>query len=225
MEALVSLASNMMPDAAQILGKLEGIAHEGAAFSPFVRLMLVALIVLCFVRKKLLADWFAGYVGLTLLSASIMGMGFEGKQILFIFFTLAPVGLMWGREALIMPPRPRAGVARIAVASVIALAGFFYPHFVNGPVGALLFAPVGILPCPTLIIACAAIILTGRSYSLYAVVPTWVLGAFYGSVGIFHLRVAVDWALLAAVAASIVSYILSYSGDDRPKGKRFRRKH
>jgi hypothetical protein len=213
-----------MPDAAAIIKHLSAVAEQGMSFSPFVRLLLVTIIVLSIIRKRLFVAFLAGYLGLALVAASVMAVAFENTQNLFIFFTLAPAGLLWGREALVLPPKPRLGAGRIALAAAVGLSGFFYPHFVKGITGAILFAPVGILPCPTLLVALAVIIAGKRGYTLYAVIATWALGAMYGAVGVFYLGVRADWALLAAVPVSIAAYFFATADEGQPRGKRFRRK-
>jgi|GEM_PF-1799804 len=215
----------MIPKAEEILQHLTTIATQSMAFALFIRLTLLGLLAVSVARRRVLVEYLAGYVGFVLVAASIAAIGYYDKTTnLFTFVVLFPLGLLWGREALVSPPRPRPGALRIAVASALGLFAFFYPHFVKPPWEVLAFAPLGIVPCPTLALALAAVILTKRSYTLYGVLPTWIVAAFYGVVGVFYLEVGVDWALLAAVAVSVVFYLAGKSDDTRRKGKRFKRK-
>lgn len=197
----------MFPSTDSILTQLNEAARQGMALSPFFRLALIILILVSIRKKRLLSDYLAGYVGLGIMAAGVMAVSFEGKTSLFTFVVLFPLGLLWGREALTLPSRPRPSALPIAVSGLFAAYAVFYPHFTSGVMGPILFAPLGMVPCPSLALALAAIMATGRGYSLYTVIPTWVIAAFYGAVGIFHLGVAVDWGLVAAVAVSLAMYL------------------
>jgi len=217
-----------MPSTDSILKQLTTVVNEGAVFSPFVRLLLVGLVIWCILERRVLATYIAAYVGLVIMAAGMMAIGFPMD--IFTFLVLFSIGLLWGREALLLPPPPRAGRARIAVAAAFALCAVFYPHFVKSVTGfkvldVILFAPLGMLPSPTLLFAMAAIILTKRAHTLYALVPTWAAGALFGGVGVFYLGVSADWVLLAGTAVSIVSYLTAEKSEPRPKGHRFKRKH
>jgi len=214
-----------MPAAETILKNLQAIVKEGLAFSILARALLLGLVGYFVWRKRLEAPYLAGYVGLVLLAASVMAIGFQDHAIIPTFFVLFPLGLLWGREALVMPPRPAPSAPRLVLASAFALFAFFYPHFMGGPWRAAAFAPLGILPCPTLIFASAAIIAAGRSFSLYAVIPTWVIALLYGLIGVFYLGVKEDWPLVAAVPVSLVAYVLAPAGEARPRGRKFKRRH
>jgi hypothetical protein len=196
------------------------------ALSPFFRLILVALVVISIRKRRLLSDYLAGYVGLALMATGIVAVTFEGKTSLFTFVVLFPLGLLWGREALTLPPKSRPGAWRIAVSGAFGAFALFYPHFTSGALGPLLFAPLGMVPCPTLALALAAIMATGRGYSLYTVIPTWVVAAFYGVVGVFYLRVIIDWGLIAAVVASLILYVAAKAEpESATRSKKLRKKH
>jgi len=212
-----------MPGAEEILNKLTAIVQQGMAFSPFIRVILLVLVGWCIAKRRVLTGYLAAYAGLVATAASVMAIGFEDQELALTFFLLFPLGLLWGREALLLPPNMKAGPVRISIAAIFGLFAFFYPEFVEGVRGAVLSAPLGIVPCPTLVLLLSVVMLTGRAYGLYTVVPTWVVAAFYGVVGVFYLGVKVDWVLLAALVVSVVLYFATRR-EKRPKGKRFKRK-
>ncbi len=213
-----------MPSADEILRKLTATVEQGLAFSPFIRVILLVLVGWCIARRRVLTGYLAAYAGLLATAASVMAIGFEEQETPLTFFLLFPLGLLWGREALLLPPNMKAGPVRIAIASLFGLFAFFYPEFVEGVRGVILSAPLGIVPCPTLVLLLSAVMLTGRAYGFYTVIPTWVVAAFYGVVGVFHLGMKVDWVLLAALVVSVVLYFSTSSNQKRPRGKRFKRK-
>ena len=65
---------------------------------------------------------------------------------------------------------------------------------------------------------------SGRAFSLWGVIPTWAVAAFYGAVGVFHLKIEADWPLVAGVALSVILYLVSPRGDNRPRGRVHKRR-
>jgi hypothetical protein len=213
--------------AKEILREFGGMVDGGMAFSPLIRLLLLAFIIFCYMRKKIYVEYLAAYVGLLLIGAAIMTVGFKEFTNPPMFFILFALGLLWGREALVLPPHPKPKKAYLVIAGVFTLIAFFYPHFVTGKwgpiLGPILIAPMGVLPGPSLIIPQAAIIATRRSYSLYTAIPTWVVGALFGLMGVFYLGKPLDFALLAAVAVSVIVYVLAPSEEGKHRSKKLKR--
>ena len=137
-----------------------------------------------------------------------------------MLFSLA---LVWGREGLVLPENFRPSSVRLASAGVVTAAGFFYPHFTEGATGVVFFAPLGTIPAPALILALAALVATGRSYSIYAAAGTWAVGGVFGLAGVFFLGARADWILVAAVPVSIIAYFAVKRPQTRG-GRRFKRK-
>jgi hypothetical protein len=213
-----------MPSADQITSSLQQIIAEARSASPILRLLFAALVVLFVSKRRVLAAYLAAYVALASVAVAVIAVAFENAHIPLYFVLFFPLGLLWGREALTLPENPRNSLARFALGGLFGLGALFYPHFVEGAAGALLFAPLGIVPCPTLILAHAALIATARSYSLYTAIPTWRLGAFFGVAGVFYLGVKVDWLLVAAVPVSLAVYFASKRPSHRARRRPKRRK-
>lgn len=211
-----------MPDAAQILTDLQAIVNQGRTFSPFIRFVLLALVGLFIYKRRIWAGWLAVYAAVLMLAVAAMSVAFEDHFLAVPMVIFGLLGVLWGREALTLPPRARWSGVRAGLAVVVGLCAFFYPHFVEGAWGAVLFAPLGVLPCPTLIFANAAVIAAGRSYQVYTVLPTWIMGAFFGLVGVFYLGVAVDWMLVGAAVVSAAAWLSAKEPQPRA-GKRARR--
>ncbi len=200
------------------------IVNQGMTFSPFVRIVFLALLALFVWKKKILPAYLAAYVGLACIAAAIMAIAFQYHTVIPTFFVLFPVGLMWGRESLVMPPVTPVSKVRLSVAGALAVFAFFYPGFLSSWKIAA-FAPLGLLAAPTLVLASAAIIATGRAFSLYVAIPTWAATVCYGVIGVRYLDVKVDWALFAAAALSIASYLISGPAAVTHKGHKFKKKH
>ena len=154
-------------------------------------------------------------------------MGISVKRVFAISWCIAAVvssigGILVGNIGGVGVELSYIGL-KVLPAVIFGACAFFYPHFVDGLKGAILFAPVGMAPAATLLAATAAVTLCPRSFTLLAVVPTWVAGALVAVVGVFFLGVKVDFLLVAAVAASMAVYF-STSAPKVSKRKRFKRR-
>ncbi|MHC4713577.1 MAG: hypothetical protein ACYTAN_09965 [Planctomycetota bacterium] len=212
-----------MPDAQEILRILQGIVDQGRSAAPLIRLVILAVAALFVLRRRVFSAVLAGVLALLLVAAGTFSLVFEDHQSLAVFAVLFPLGLIWGREALNLPSDTKPSAARVTAASVVGLVALFYPHFAEGPLGVLLLGPLGVLPCPTLIFACAAVILSGRTFTLVSVITTWVVSLSFGAAGVFYLGLKVDWALLVAVPVSIAAYF-SAKRPTRRRASRLRRR-
>ncbi len=205
------------------------LVDKGAVFSPLARLLLLGLVAFCIKRRRIYVEFLAAYIGLMLIAAGTMAIGFQESAYHLIFAILFPLGLLWGRESLVLPPRPRFSWFYVGAAAALGLVAFFYPYYTKGFWGAVLFAPVGVLPASSLVLAQCAIIATRRSYSLYTVIPTWAVGAVFAAAGLLSVdkpspvHAALDWVLMACVAASIALYFSSPATEPERKSKKLKR--
>jgi hypothetical protein len=196
---------------------------KGGLFSVLLRLILIGFILVCVRRRKFYTEYLATFIALVLLGAGIMIIGFQESGILLFFPPLFVLGLLWGREALILPPHPKASSPFFYIGAAFGLAACFYPYFAPGLKYVILVPPLGVLPAPSILIALAAAIATRRTYSVYALIPTWVMGAVFGLLGVFYIHKPIDWILLAAVPVAMAAYYLSPTETPRHKSKKLKR--
>ena len=94
---------------------------------------------------------------------------------------------------------------------IVIIMGLWYLHWVEKPImlNALIFSPLGIANCPTMLVICGILILNtnSKSYLLEAVAGLSTL--FIGFMGIFRLQAYVDVFLIVA-ALFILIRIGSY---------------
>jgi hypothetical protein len=84
----------------------------------------------------------------------------------------------------------------------LAALGLSYPHFlITDTWTAYAYAaPVGLLPCPTLLVVIGLTIIVRGMHSMQWSMPLVVAGAVYGWIGVFNLHVSLDVWLLAGAA-------------------------
>ncbi|MCD6404947.1 MAG: hypothetical protein J7M19_03900 [Planctomycetes bacterium] len=213
-----------MLSAEDILENLSYVVDQGWVISPTLRLGFLVLVAFCVARRRILSGYVAIYVAITFVSVSVLSIGFQYHTSTVIFIFIFPLGVLWGREALILPKNAAISAARLVPAAFLAVGALFYPHFVKGVTGVVLHSPLGVVPCATLILALAVITATGRTYGPYTVIPTMVIGALFGVVGIFYLGIKADWILVAAALVSLIAYYLSKPPKESRRRRMKRRK-
>lgn len=159
-------------------------------------LVLLTVILLWRMRNRM-GRLFSLY--LTLTFALVSFLAFYHTQNPFTGIVFAVLALLGLRE-VISPKmdyslKDTLGI-QIAVAAVAGFLGFWYPHFVDGQVLALVASPYGLIPCPTLIVALAVFLLV---YPHTDRIWHWCLslvGLFYSLIGVLRLKVNIDIVLL-----------------------------
>lgn len=121
-------------------------------------------------------------------------------------------------------PRGSVGVSSKGFAVPGALLnafGWIYPHFLYGvdAFSYLYFAPLGLVPCPTLSVAIGfTLLLRGLGSRAWCLLLS-AAGAFYGVFGAVRLGVMIDWvlvmgALVTVYAAFSSGFMSGYGGSE-----------
>ncbi len=106
-----------------------------------------------------------------------------------------------------------AGITLFAV-------GWIYPHFLDTAsyFPYLYAAPIGTIPCPTLLIVIGAMLMLNGLGSRSLCTILGAAGCLYGLLGVLYLHVALDWfMILAAVILLVYGWIRRWNP---AKGKR-----
>ena len=133
-----------------------------------------------------------------LISVSVLAWWSSNPFTGIVFLLMA--GALAALSARVPMERIRIGPRWIAAVGISLMTlGWLYPHFLNTAswVTYLYAAPLGLLPCPTLIAAIGfALVVDGLSSRPWSMVLAGV-GLVYGTIGVFTLGVTIDVALLA----------------------------
>jgi hypothetical protein len=82
---------------------------------------------------------------------------------------------------------------------LVFLSGFVYPHFLSNDVWVhLVVAPIGLIPCPTLLIVTGLALIIDLKQPRLFLTLLIVLDAFYGLFGVFKLEVSLDGILIVS---------------------------
>jgi hypothetical protein len=92
--------------------------------------------------------------------------------------------------------------------------GVVYPHFVAGAwYRALVMAPIGVVPCPTLALVCGVTLVAGGFSSRAIPLALGVWTAFYALFGVTVLGVGIDVGLLAGALGMFALLRTARTGD------------
>jgi len=182
----------------EILNMLTGVSSKFKILSLFNHLLLITVLILAFLFKKsrnrlffsfLLWISFTAFL-VAILNFILPNIIIFGMFIVFIInaslknelnFSIGGLGkidLFFGVSGLIF--------------------GFWYLHWVDAPVilNALLFSPLGVVNCPTMLIISGFLCLTGKPRSAVLEMVVAIITLFFGFFGMFKLNVYIDFTLV-----------------------------
>lgn len=110
------------------------------------------------------------------------------------------------REGSYFPTGGRLSLFLKITSAILLFIGIFYPEFTEVSLPQfLIYAPVGIVPCPTLLTTLGLINLTADHNDRSILVVLAVMSGIYGIVGVFVFHVYLDIALLILAAMTVVN--------------------
>ncbi len=195
-----------MPSSVEILQSLARIANEGFALAIAWHVVVVLLI------ADLLVGWRpsrrVAELLLCLPIASVSAVAFAfGNPFNGIVFGVLAIALVT-LAAFEARDRGTPGYRWTwwsSLGSVLVGFAWVYPHFLEGraPTAYLYGAPVGLIPCPTLLLVIGfALVMGSGGHRAWKLVLAGA-GLFYGITGMVQLHVWIDAALIVGSAALI----------------------
>ena len=207
-----------MPSAGEILKALTLLANKYMPAAILWHAVLLLFLLLLLFAKQKPSNHFAGYfLSLPLFSVSIFawqtgnlfnGVLFSIAGFLLLFFTAKKKN-----EIITVNPNIWLRVTGM----IIFLSGFFYPHFLQQDFWVYLYAaPVGLVPCPTLLAITGLVLMfdTRQSKSWFAVMI--FVDIFYGLFGVVKLNVNLDLILIAGAIALFLQIVLAAGIQKKP---------
>ncbi|AET66141.1 hypothetical protein Desor_0437 [Desulfosporosinus orientis DSM 765] len=198
---------NMNPR--EMLNYLEMLANNSLWINFTMHMIvLIAFTVVIAVNKQTLKRWtFQGTIGIIFFSVTVHALIFGNPFHAATFGLLAIISLVQliGRKETIQISQSK-WISTIALSAIFL--GLWYPEFVDkSALMLLMVSPVGVIPCPTLLITIGLLILIMPSVSSLQYLITIIMGLVYGIIGVFVFQVYLDITLLILVlAASWIFY-------------------
>ena len=198
-----------MPSSADLLELLSRMSHGLAPLALAWHVLILGVAI------ALAAGWRpSNHTGVLMLAAPVLSVAFAalayGNAFNGVTFgALALVLVLLGGRRNYRAVSSHTRWTRALGAALVAF-GFAYPHFAAG--WAVLYAPVGVVPCPTLaVIAGFTLLAEGfESPALPGVLTAFT--AFYGLFGVARLGVAIDVGLFAATGGLAALFARATSG-------------
>ena len=198
---VIAFAMTLIPPPQEISHKLSVVANDLAMLSLFMHAALLAVLAGGLLLPGARVRLFGGFLGL--LAASAAGVA--------LYYFILPNILLFGLYfVLILNGLWRGGLnwdqgktnAADRLFGLLGLIfGFWYLHWVESPImlNALLFSPLGVLNCPTMLTISGFLCLAGKRPSELELVSGAVC-VYFGLFGIFQLGAYVDVTLVACGA-------------------------
>ncbi|MCX6559419.1 MAG: hypothetical protein NTZ26_02785 [Candidatus Aminicenantes bacterium] len=196
-----------MPDKLQIL---HGLTSLTSRFSALAALWHIALFLLMavWIWRRPSTRFMLGFLGLMLASVGALAWTARNPFNGIVFLALAAAFVYQAAKAN-RPSETASGVFFLITGSAMILFGLFYPHFVRTETWLtyLAYAPVGLIPCPTLSLVTGFFILQRGFGSKALTLIVIAAGFFYAIFGIAKLGVTLDAGLLAGAAVLLAQLL------------------
>lgn len=195
-------------DPESILRYLDMLANNNLMINLTIHILVVSVLASLFFLKDAPFQrvFLQGSICILLLSVATHAFVFGNifHAITFgIFSAIALVQLALSKENLDLNSNP----LQTSIALIFIILGLWYPEFVGKDAFMmLLFSPVGVIPCPTLLTTLGLMTLTysGQGKLQYAFAV--FMGLIYGVIGTFVLKVYLDIALLILALLALYIY-------------------
>lgn len=197
----------MMPTTEEILVSLETITNDWRILAILWHIYFAVFVLVLILGVRPFRRTTGLLLVLPLLSVSTLAWGY-GNPFNSIFFGIVGVVLIF--ISLKLPRKTiRIGTPWLAVIGVL-MAGFgwVYPNFLteSEPLQYLYAAPIGLIPCPTILIVIGLSLVLGGLGSRGWCLTLAVIALFYGTFGALKLGVLTDLTLFAG------GFLLLYVG-------------
>ncbi|MGZ5191109.1 MAG: hypothetical protein ACXWCZ_08795, partial [Flavisolibacter sp.] len=209
----------VMPSANDILKSLVFLARNYRDIAIIWHVVIYGLLLFLMLAKKMPSNRFVGcFLAIPLLSVSFFAWWsdnpFSGLLFLIVGILLFIFSLTAKSEEINLNPSYVFRATGIA----ILIFGMIYPHFLGPQLFIYLYAaPIGIIPCATLLMISGFSLVFLLRQSLKWMVTLLTANLFYGLIGVFWLHVYIDIILLFASSVLFIQLFLqrSFSGDSK----------
>ena len=187
-----------MPSSETILAGMTTIANEWRTLAIAWHVLLGSLLLAVAVGWRPATRHVEYLLAVALLSVGILAGAAGNPFNCTMFVSLASLLFFVARRAGDEPVRCTALPLRLPGALLLAF-GWSYPHFVKVVhwIEYAYAAPLGIVPCPTLLALIGFTLIFGLFRSPRWGVPLAATGLLYGLIGVFRLEVVLDYGLIA----------------------------
>ena len=192
-------------NAEMILEYLSMVSNQNLAVNLIMHLVILGAVFAVFAVKNILLKKLIVNSAILILSLSVLiNAWIYGNPFHLVTFAIlagfAGWELLTGKNNFHTPEMNSITL----IALVFIVLGLWYPDFVEvNKVQSLLFAPVGIVPCPTLLVTLGLLSLAYTRINMLQYVVTITMGLIFGIIGTFVLKVYLDVSLLLAVLFSL----------------------
>jgi hypothetical protein len=196
-----------MPKAEEILDGLHAIANDYVTLAKIWHLLFYVLII------ALLAGWtpsnqlLGSILCLPLLTVALLAW-MRGNPFNGALFTALAIWLFVFSMGISGLPVVMAQWPFVMTGIFMMTFGLVYPHFIetNSHIGYLYASPAGLIPCPTLSVVIAFLLIFNGLNSAYISLAFVIAGLFYGLFGLLKLKVQLDLFLVVGAVVLLIKY-------------------
>ncbi|MCD4696835.1 MAG: hypothetical protein K8S16_11415 [Bacteroidales bacterium] len=187
---------------------LSDVVLETKTFSAIVHVLFLIVLVIGLIFKKVRNLLFFLFMAFISLSATIISIKYAivPNVIIFAIFFALIVHAYFTKKLNF--DFKNLSFSAIFFGIIGLLLGFWYLHWVESPVflNALLYSPLGVVNCPTMVTICGFLCLTDKPRHSTLEIIVALITLYFGFFGIFRLGAYVDVALIVCSLFLIFRY-------------------
>jgi hypothetical protein len=186
-----------MPTPEEILNGLAGIANDYTIVAIIWHLVLLLFIILLFIGKRPQKKYTGIFLTLPFISVGIIALLAGNPFNAVVFLVLSFILLLYALKLPAENIELKLNLSGIFGIIMVAFA-WVYPHFFEyeSLIKYLYASPIGLIPCPTLILVIGFTLLFQGIGSRRWILVLTLIGLYYGITGLISLKVWIDAGLV-----------------------------
>ncbi len=191
-------ALTFMKSPEAITAMLQGVSRDMKNYSALAHIVFILVLALGLFVARIRNVLFFIFMAFLSLSATVVSMKYvivPNIIVFAVFFVLIMHAYLKGKLSFNFR---NIGSVDLLFGFTGLLFGFWYLHWVEGPIllNAMLFSPLGMVNCPTMITICGFLILSRQPRSPYLEGVVALTTLYFGFFGLFRLGAYIDITLI-----------------------------
>jgi hypothetical protein len=213
---LVAFGMTFMRSPDTISNMLSTVAADLKIYAVFVHVAFFIIIVLGFGFKKMTNTLWAAFTAFLSLSATIIALRYMVLPNIIVFgmYFILIVHAYFSKQLVFdVKHLPTVNLIFGVLGWVF---GFWYLHWVDSPVAlnALLFSPLGVVNCPTMLTICGFLCISSKPRSILLEATAALTTLYFGFYGLFRLGAYIDIVLIVCALFLMVRLGSYFSHND-----------
>ncbi len=201
------------PDA--IAALLTTVSRDLSGYSVFTHVLFTLVLATGLLFRGIRSILFSLWIAFLSLSAAIVSIIYVIIPNMIVFMMFFVLIIRAYRAKQLNFSFEKSSSVEVILGSLALVFGYWYLHWVEAPiwVNAILYSPLGVVNCPTMITTCGFLILGERPRSAHLEAAVGLITLYFGFFGLFRLGASVDIILILCAAFLLMRLVSDVARD------------